>query len=125
MEINIKNKSKWKQDGYYIGRPTVLGNPFKINNDISREESISRYAEWLINAILKRKKIIVNELQKMEHILQEKGKLNLVCWCSPKMCHADLIRQILLNKLHQNYWLINEKCPTCGHGIYKIGVHGL
>ena len=125
MEINVRNKSKWKQDGFYVGRPTVLGNPFKIDGDITREISIQKYAEWLISKINSRNNIIIQHLQIMEHILHESGKLNLVCWCVPEMCHADLLKQVLLNKIHTNYWLVKENCPTCGHGEYKIGVYGL
>ena len=125
MDINVKNKSKWKQEGYYVGRPTVLGNPFKIDEHTTREISIQRYAEWLKSKIKSRNSTIIQHLHIMEKILQEEGKLNLVCWCAPKMCHADLIKQVLLYKFHINYWLVKENCPTCGHGEYKIGVYGL
>jgi hypothetical protein len=125
MDINVKNKSKWKQDGYYVGRPTVLGNPFRIDEHTTREISIQRYAEWFISKIRSRNSVIIQHLHLMEKIIQDEGKLNLVCWCAPKMCHADLIKQALLNKIHTNYWLVKDICPTCGHGQYKIGVHGL
>ena len=39
--------------------------------------------------------------------------------------NGPLIKQVLENKIHTNYWLVNEKCPTCGHGEPKIGVMGL
>jgi hypothetical protein len=120
MEINVRNKKTWKQKGYYVGRPTVLGNPFPINEDFTREESLQRYSEWLIDAIQTRNPIIIAELHKMEHMLLENHKLDLVCWCAPKACHAELLKKVLLNKIHTNYWLIKEVCPTCNHWKYII-----
>lgn len=125
MEINIRNKNKWYQEGFYVGRPSPLSNPFVISGDQTREIVIQRYASMFINAIKKRDKRIINALHILEAHLIEHGKIDLICYCAPKLCHAELIKQVLLNKIHTNYWLINEKCPTCGHGEYKIGVHGL
>ena len=125
VEINVRNKSRWKQDGYYVGRPTVLGNPFRITEDQTRDICIQRYANGLKKAIEHRNTELIYELQKMEAHLIEHNTLNLVCWCAPESCHADIIKQVLLNKFHTNYWLIHEVCPTCGGGQYKIGVHGL
>ena len=125
MDINVRNKSKWKQSGFYVGRPTILGNPFRIDEQITREESIQRYAEWFISKIKSRNNHFIQHLHIMEHMLKENGKLDLVCWCAPEMCHADLIKQVLLNKIHTDYWLVKETCPTCGHGEYKIGVYGV
>lgn len=126
VEINVKNKKTFKGEGVYIGRPTVLSNPFKITEDQTREISIQRFGHMLINAVhVKKNPTFMHELRKLEAHLIEHQKLNLICHCSPKACHGDLIKQVLLNKFHINYWLIKENCPTCGHGEYKIGVHGL
>ncbi len=125
MDINIRNKHTWKQEGYYIGRPSKFGNPFKIEGEQTREIAIQRFAYGFINAIKKRNPPTIQELQKLEAHLLEHQKLNLICYCAPLPCHGDLIKQVLLNKYHSNYWLIKEKCPICGHGQYKIGVHGV
>ena len=125
MEINVRNKKTWNGDGFYVGRPSPLSNPYKIEGDQTREMVIERYGYMLLNAIKKRDVNIITALQNIEAYLQEHGKVNLICYCSPEPCHADLIKQVLLNKFHLNYWLIFDKCPTCGHGEYKIGVMGL
>lgn len=125
VEIFIRNKNRWKQEGVYIGRPSALENPFKITEDQTREIVIQRYGHMLINAIKNRKQPFIYELQKLEAHLIEHQKLNLICYCAPLPCHGDLIKQVLLNKFHSSYWLINEICPTCDHGQYKIGVYGL
>jgi len=125
MEINVRNKGSWKQDGFFVGRPSPLSNPFMITETQTREIVLQRYAEVIKSAIKNRKKHIIVPLQKLEYHLIENGKLDLICYCAPKRCHADLIKQILLNKMHNNYWLVRDCCPTCGHGELKIGIYGL
>ena len=66
----------------YIGRGSKWGNPFKIGEHGNREQVIKLYEEYLNNSRL------------LEDLKQLKGK-NLVCFCSPKSCHGD----ILLRKL--------------------------
>ena len=29
---------------------------------------------------------------------QESGELNLICWCSPKRCHGDVIKDLLIRR---------------------------
>ena len=126
VEINVRNKTNYKGEGIYIGRPTVLSNPFRITEEQSRKIAIQRYGYSLISAIHKRKDpAVMQELRKLEALMYDQKQINLVCHCAPLMCHGDLIKQVLLNKYHQKYWLIKENCPTCGHGEYKIGIYGL
>jgi len=125
MEITVRNKKNWTGDGFYVGRPSPLANPFKLTDEELRPIVLQRYGAMLKNAIQKRDRPIISALQIIEAYLIEHGKCNLICYCSPKPCHADIIKQVLLNKFHVNYWLVEEKCPTCGHGEAKIGVYGL
>ena len=125
MEITVRNRNNWTGEGFYVGRPSPLANPFKIEGDQTREIVLQRYGAMLKSAITKRDAQIITALHNIEAYLQEHGKCNLICYCSPKPCHADIIRQVLINKFKVNYWLVNEKCPTCGHGEPKIGVMGL
>jgi hypothetical protein len=60
----------------YVGRPTKWGNPFEIGRDGTRSDVVAKYREW----IAKRPEL-VGELR---------GK-DLVCWCAPQACHADVL----------------------------------
>jgi hypothetical protein len=77
-------------DAVYVGRPTKWGNPFShlsSNNAIvvaTREEAVEKYKAWLIEYVPS-----LIELAKQEL----KGK-DLVCWCAPKACHADILLEI-------------------------------
>lgn len=71
------------EDAVYIGRPSIFGNPFKEGIDGTRKEVIEKYKRYLaINTDLRNKAI--HELR---------GK-DLVCWCSPKPCHGDVLLEI-------------------------------
>lgn len=80
-EINIP------ADAVYVGRPTIWGNPFLIGVITTRELTVAKYREWL----LAQPPLV--ELAKKEL----KGK-DLVCWCAPKACHADVLLEIANNE---------------------------
>lgn len=67
----------------YIGRPGKFGNPFIIGKDGSRKEVVEKYAEW-----------ILTQPELLATIQTElKGKI-LGCWCSPKLCHGNILTEI-------------------------------
>lgn len=80
-------RNKYPPDAVYVGRPSKWGNPYAIGRDGPREQVIQLYREWIDNMILLGKRD-VSELR---------GK-NLVCWCAPLPCHADVLFE-LANKL--------------------------
>jgi len=71
-------------DAVYVGRPSKWGNPYRIEPDIgnTRELVIGAYREWLINQPLL-----------LEQLSELRGK-DLVCWCAPKPCHADVLLEM-------------------------------
>lgn len=75
----------------YIGRsgrgfPSLFGNPFYLG---TREENIMKFREYFIN------KVNSNPHFK-EEVLKLKGKA-LGCFCAPKPCHGDVIKEYLDN----------------------------
>jgi hypothetical protein len=63
----------------YVGRPSVWGNPFIIGKDGAREEVIEKYRVWL-----------PTQAGLMRNLKRLRGK-DLICWCSPQPCHADVL----------------------------------
>lgn len=77
----------------YVGRPTKWGNPFTHIADrrtlakhvvATRDEAVDAYEQAL--------------LRKFEHDPDAKRRLqeelrgkDLVCWCAPQRCHADVL----------------------------------
>jgi len=71
----------------YIGRPSVLGNPFIIGRDGSREDVVAKFEEYA------RDRMKTDPVFKAA-ILACRGKI-LGCWCGRKLCHGTIIRKIV------------------------------
>lgn len=67
----------------YVGRPTKWGNPFRIDTEADREEVIDRYLRW-----------IRYRTDLREQAREELAGKDLVCWCAPQACHADILMKI-------------------------------
>jgi hypothetical protein len=83
--------------GEYIGRPSVLGNPFKLEQ-WGREACIEQYEVWLRERIAARDVQVCKELSRLLAIARA-GELKLVCWCAPLACHGDVIKRVLEEKI--------------------------
>lgn len=79
----------------YIGRACSQGgwnlseskwyNPFPLSR-YSREESLSKYREYILDKI--KKDPVTYDLSEL------KGK-TLGCWCSPEMCHGNVLIELI------------------------------
>lgn len=65
----------------YVGRPTKWGNPYRISKHCTREEVIATY------------RMFVAEPRAAEIRAELRGK-DLICWCAPLPCHADVLLDI-------------------------------
>ena len=79
-----KKTDKIPPDAVYVGRPSKWGNPYKIGQDGNREEVITKYRTYIINS----KEYHSGELR------QKLGGKDLVCWCAPLPCHADVLLEL-------------------------------
>jgi len=76
---------------FLIDRTSPLGNPYKIGPDGTREEVIEKYRRYVNTNLSPR---ALRTLQKIREALKEEDVV-LVCWCAPKPCHGDIIKDIL------------------------------
>ena len=67
----------------YIGRPSKWANPFIIGKDGSRKEVIDKYRQF-----------IKDHPQLLDDLQELKGK-TLGCWCKPKICHGDVLVELI------------------------------
>lgn len=77
-------------DSVYVGRPSKWGNPFSHLSDTlakfqvdTRAEAISSYRKWLMSQ---------PELVALAKV-ELRGR-DLVCWCSPDDCHAEILLEV-------------------------------
>lgn len=86
-----KHHKNAPNDAVYVGRPSVWGNPYthmKVGTIASytvktRDDAVTKFRDLVEGDSTFRQNI-------KEHL---KGK-DLVCWCAPKTCHADVLLEI-------------------------------
>ena len=89
MKVLNKRTDKILEGAIYVGRPSKWGNPFTIGKDGDRNEVIFKYQCLLFES---------EEGASMLSWLDElKGK-DLICWCSPLPCHADVLLELANKK---------------------------
>jgi hypothetical protein len=85
----------------YVGRPSPLGNPYALGRDGNREQVIAKYSRWLWARLQEHDSPQEYELRRL--LAQARsGELELLCWCHPLPCHAEVVRSALL-------WLAGEE----------------
>ena len=84
MKVYNKRNGDAPAGAVYVGRPSVYGNPFVIGKDGTREEVIAKYRDVMT-------RLPANLLAKLKAELCGK---DLVCWCAPLSCHADVLLEI-------------------------------
>lgn len=89
-----KHHGKAPATAVYVGRPSAWGNPFSHLEGTtaewrvaSREEAVSRYRQWIVSRL-------DAEPGLRDQLRSELAGRDLVCWCSPKACHADVLLEI-------------------------------
>lgn len=80
---------------FNVARPSVLGNPFKMQSPDDRERVIKQYRRWLWERLLNRDKRIMNALSEIYQTMKSGQNVELACYCPPQLCHADVIKQAI------------------------------
>lgn len=95
--IHIENKKIYHGSGVYIGRPSLLGNPFHIGTHGTRDEVMAQYRIWLWQQIQGQTPVF-QELQRLA-LQAQQGDLVLLCWCKESdrevPCHGDIVKAAL------------------------------
>lgn len=95
----IWNRSRDKQriptDAVYVGRPTKWGNPWSDKPSSidtvtvvgSKIEAVAKFVEWIMSDTPYTKQLRRDARQELV------GK-DLICWCAPDDCHAEIWLEI-------------------------------
>lgn len=106
--IHKKNTSRYK-NVVYVGRGSSLGNPYtsiKGRDTLakfvveSRKESIECFKNYLLKCIEEKEEKVCEELNKI-YSLALKEDVYISCYCKPKSCHGDVIKEIIELKLQK------------------------
>ena len=97
MTIAVANKRTFRPDGstdIYVGRPSPLGNPYKVGPEYPGMAAIEAYAIWLDRQLAipdSPQSLVFGSLLR----IARRGDLTLICWCKPDPCHGDVIKERL------------------------------
>lgn len=94
MYVHLGNK-KLGDEGEYIGRPSPLGNPFPARTEEDRDDAIEKYQVWFFQKIDEGDERVVRELEKLLELARRPDGVVLLCWCYPKRCHGEIIKEVL------------------------------
>jgi hypothetical protein len=94
LQIKVARKGQGFK-GVYVGRPTPLGNPFRLEKEDQREEVVARYATWLEEELRQGNREVAQALEELYRRLKRQGALTLLCFCAPRRCHAEVIAEHL------------------------------
>ncbi|MBE9040705.1 DUF4326 domain-containing protein [Oscillatoriales cyanobacterium LEGE 11467] len=100
MNLSVINR-KTTPGGIYIGRPSILGNPYKIGRDGDRTAVIQKYRRGREQEV-QRRGAVWEELRKLAARVASGEAIELACWCAPEPCHGDAIKSCL-------EWIIRER----------------
>jgi hypothetical protein len=94
LRIRVARKGQGLQ-GFYVGRPTPLGNPFRLLREEDRERVVSQYATWLRDQLRQGNPEVSRALEELYRALRHRGSITLICFCAPRRCHAEVIAEHL------------------------------
>ena len=81
---NVRDVGKRTTDSQiYVGRRTKWGNPWKIGESGTREEVVELFRLYILDV-----------LEKQPEFLDPLRGKDLVCWCAPLQCHADILLEL-------------------------------
>ena len=89
---SVRPKHPWE---FKVDRSSPVGNPFNMYQESERYEVCDKYRKWFYEAT--HDEAFYAYMQKMKLVYEKYGKLRLFCWCSPKKCHAETIKEYLEN----------------------------
>ena len=102
---NKRRPREIPEGAVYVGRPSPWGNPYKVSRNKTREQAIREFQTYA-------------ELKDFyeEHWLEPLRGKDLVCWCSPGPCHADVLLRMAnedIETKRARHAEIGWPSPTC------------
>lgn len=95
--INLKDELPTHPYDFHIDRRVPVGNPYLLKNEEDRDLVCDYYEEHFYRMIFYGNIEFRNYLYMLKDVYEQYGKLRLFCWCAPKRCHGDVIKQFILD----------------------------
>jgi hypothetical protein len=85
--ITVVNRRTGQPYDIYAGRPTLLGNPYAIGVDGTRDEVVEQYEKYAWQRMHKD--------EKFRGLLLSCENRRVACWCAPLNCHVEAIARLI------------------------------
>ena len=106
--INLRTKQPYD---FRCDRKSPVGNPYTMHNESERDEVCEQYVmlfdQTMTDTTLNDDDIgpLINSnvgkfrayIQQIINFHNQHGHVTLACWCAPKRCHCETIKQWILN----------------------------
>lgn len=104
--MNLNNNKPSEPYDFYVDRRTPVGNPEYLYKEDDRDTVCEKYKTYFNKMIS-----ITNPnpssqpfefhkyLSKLIDTYKKYGMLRLFCWCSPKRCHSETIKDYILKNI--------------------------
>ena len=96
ISVGRVSKDKPQHENVKVDRSSLLGNPFFMRDESMRDDVCDSYYEYFMGQIKDRDSVVSYAVNELLKIARSGKALNLQCHCAPKRCHADTIKQYLL-----------------------------
>lgn len=114
--IKVHNKHTLVEplsNSIYIGRGSIFGNPYTHKNldetmakyqVSSRKIAIESYREYM-EEMYKTNPEYRKEIDNLVKMNKEGKDINLICFCKPKSCHGDILKEFIETLSQNDYSL--------------------
>jgi len=91
--MNLRRNKPTVEYDVIADRRSVLGNPYKGD----RDKTCRMYYQYFYKRLIDDhpESSFKRELIRLAAILKQHGQLRLYCWCTPKQCHTEIIKEYL------------------------------
>jgi hypothetical protein len=104
----------------------ALGNPIHLKHESQRLQVIQAYATWLLEQIKSNNRAVCDALNVLVRAAR-KGRVELECFCAPRLCHAEVIRLVVVTVLEREVWKrddlitrLEEQCRDVYPALQRI-----
>ena len=95
LKVLNKRTDKIPLGAIYVGRPGKWGNLFRVSKACSQGEAVAKHKAWIEEQISLGN---VGFGDGFKYNLEELRGFDLVCWCAPLPCHADVLLELANQK---------------------------
>lgn len=105
MTIEIVNLRRVASADFKCDRTSPLGNPFIIHDNVTRKIACEKYQKYFNRFIennhkkpFSSRKIYLDKIIATARVQD----ITLGCWCTPKQCHCETIRQYVEEQIKED-----------------------